>query len=76
MRVPTRSCVGLLCGLVVCLAGCSLAPVRPWEKGLLARPEMRFDHEPLEAMFAEHIYTSKEAAAGGQGVSGGGCGCN
>ena len=24
----------------------------------------------------EHIYFSKEASSGGQGVGGGGCGCN
>jgi hypothetical protein len=50
--------------------------VRPWQKGSLARPEMRFEHDALDAMFAEHIYSSKEAAAGGNGVGGGGCGCN
>ncbi len=59
------------------LAGCSaLKPVQPWEKGLLAKPAMTFEGDALEQRFTEHIYSSKEAAAGGSGVGGGGCGCN
>lgn len=56
------------------LAGC--APVQPWEKGKLAKPEMTFGGDKLEARYADHIYTSREGAAGGTGVGGGGCGCN
>ncbi|GAB6041405.1 DUF4266 domain-containing protein [Endothiovibrio diazotrophicus] len=56
------------------LGGCS--EVKPWEKGYIARPEMAFDPDPLEAGFKRHIYDSKEAASGGYGVGGGGCGCN
>jgi hypothetical protein len=58
------------------LAGCSLPPVQPWEKGMLAKPAMTFEGDRLEAKFAEHTYSSKEGAAGGAGVGGGGCGCN
>ncbi|MEO7499078.1 MAG: DUF4266 domain-containing protein [Betaproteobacteria bacterium] len=59
------------------LAGCAtLDPPKPWEKGQLARPEMQFDADPLEARMNQHVYTSKEGAAGGYGVGGGGCGCN
>ncbi|GGX89128.1 DUF4266 domain-containing protein [Massilia dura] len=60
--------------LAALLAGC--AGVQPWEKGKLARPEMTFGADTLETRFAEHIYTSREGAAGGAGVGGGGCGCN
>jgi hypothetical protein len=31
---------------------------------------------PVDNALDEHIYYSKEAASGGQGVGGGGCGCN
>lgn len=63
--------------LVVALsAGCAIQPVQPWEKGLLAKPEMSFDNDRLETLLSEHTYTSKEAASGGNGVGGGGCGCN
>lgn len=55
---------------------CSIQPVQPWEKGMLARPEMTFESNRLEAAYTEHIYFSKEAASGGSGVGGGGCGCN
>jgi hypothetical protein len=58
------------------LSGCALAPVQPWEKGNLARPEMLFDSDPLQARFEQHIYLSKENMTGGYGVGGGGCGCN
>lgn len=58
-------------------AGCSLIePVQPWEKGILSRPEMTFDTDHLETKYNEHVYFSKEAASGGSGVGGGGCGCN
>ena len=61
---------------VVALAGCTLQPPKPWEKGDLARPSMRFDTDPLAAKARAHIYQSKEGAGGGGTVGGGGCGCN
>ncbi len=66
--------LSILLLLGVLASGC--AQVQPWEKGYLARPEMAFDPDPLEAGFKRHIYDSKEAASGGYGVGGGGCGCN
>ncbi len=66
-----------LIALLAALGGCSALPtVNPWEKGNLARPEMTFETDPLESRYLEHIYASKEAASGGTGVGGGGCGCN
>lgn len=63
--------------LVLTSSGCSLvAPVSPWQKGHLARPEMTFEGDVLESKFLEHAYQSKENASGGLGVGGGGCGCN
>lgn len=61
---------------VAWLAGCAFAPPKPWEKGELAKPAMQFDADRLEAKYQEHVYFSKEAASGGYGVGGGGCGCN
>ncbi|MES2296561.1 MAG: DUF4266 domain-containing protein [Pseudomonadota bacterium] len=63
------------CAAAVLLLG-ACAQVQPWEKGILAKPEMSFEQDRLEAKFADHIYSSKEGAAGGAGVGGGGCGCN
>lgn len=63
--------------LLALLSGCSLAQeVKPWEKGILAKSEMTFDEDPLDALYVEHTYSSKEASFGGAGVGGGGCGCN
>lgn len=64
---------GLLAAALL-LSGCST--VQPWQKGALAKSEMAFDGDPLEARFTQHTYFSKESASGGYGVGGGGCGCN
>ena len=59
------------------LQGCAgPMPVQPWEKGNLARPEMQFDVDRLDAAFVEHTYASKEGTFGNTVVGGGGCGCN
>lgn len=52
------------------------AGVEPWDRDVLARPEMQIVTDPIEAATDEHIYFSKEASSGGQGFGGGGCGCN
>lgn len=61
---------------LIALSGCAFAPPEPWEKGNLAKPEMSMGGDPLNERFTQHIYSSKEAASGGYGVGGGGCGCN
>lgn len=59
------------------LVGCAtLEPPKPWEKGQLAKPEMQFSADRLEARMNQHVYTSKEGASGGDAIGGGGCGCN
>lgn len=50
--------------------------VNPWERGALADHVMRADRDALGKMMAEHMWFSREAASGGSGVGGGGCGCN
>ncbi len=63
--------------VILLLAACeSVGKVQPWEKGNLAKPEMTFDSDRIDAAFTEHTYSSKEAASGGAAVGGGGCGCN
>jgi Domain of unknown function (DUF4266) len=56
------------------LGGC--AAVKPWDRDLLAQKEMQLVPAPVDNALDEHVYFSKEAASGGQGVGGGGCGCN
>jgi Domain of unknown function (DUF4266) len=68
----------ILCLLngVALVAGCSTLGVRPWQRDVLAREEMRMDSDPLDAAIDDHMYFSKEASSGGRSFAGGGCGCN
>ncbi|HEY5079367.1 MAG TPA: DUF4266 domain-containing protein [Opitutaceae bacterium] len=71
----------LLAALVMASAafsGCTTAAVRvkPWERANLADDAMNPDRDPLGAGQINHVYFSREAANGGQGVGGSGCGCN
>lgn len=69
-------CLLLLVTFAALAACATLDPPKPWEKGQLARPDMQFDPDPLEARMNQHVYTSKEGSSGGYGIGGGGCGCN
>jgi hypothetical protein len=62
--------------MIVFLSACSSLGVQPWERDLLAKDKMQLVPDYLDNFFDEHIYFSKEASSGGQGVGGGGCGCN
>ena len=71
--------------LVICSAvalsavsACSpaLVRVKPYERGVLAKPVMADSLDPLQKAMTEHAYFSREATYGGGGVGGGGCGCN
>jgi len=66
----------LLVALTLLNAGCSSIGVEPWDRDVLAKPEMQLTTDALEAAADDHIYFSKEASSGGRGFGGGGCGCN
>jgi hypothetical protein len=66
----------LLAATVLLVSGCSSVGIQPWERDVLARPEMSLDANGLDAAIDDHIYFSKEASSGGRGFGGGGCGCN
>lgn len=60
-------------------AGCAsgaLVRVQPWERATLSSYALRPDRDPLHTTLMEHTFFSREAAAGGRGVGGSGCGCN
>lgn len=62
---------------LIAVSGCAtIQPPKPWERGDLAKPSMQIDPDRLQTKIDQHIYASKEAATGGYGVGGGGCGCN
>jgi hypothetical protein len=65
--------------MAVFQCGCSttaITRVRPWQREALADDAMNPDRDALGSSVAEHVYFSREAAAGGRGVGGSGCGCN
>lgn len=65
----------LLCVVTMTLlAGCVRA--QPWQRERLAKPIMRLDPDPEEAVLEQHFLQSREGATGGYGTAGGGCGCN
>ncbi len=82
MRTPSRCRPLILLAAslgVMALAGCTsaeLVRVQPWERAALADYAMRPDRDPLATTMDEHIFFSREAATGGRGVGGSGCGCN
>jgi len=65
---------GTLMLLLAVTTGC--ATVKPWQRGTLADPIMQADRDPLGQGLLDHVYFSREAAAGGRSVGGAGCGCN
>ncbi|HEY8153455.1 MAG TPA: DUF4266 domain-containing protein [Myxococcota bacterium] len=70
-----RLAASLLLALPV-LAASGCASVKPWERDVLARSDMAWEPDPLEAKRNTHIHYSKEASLPGGGAGGGGCGCN
>lgn len=76
-RVRTYRQTLIVSGLLLtvsALIGCKT--VEPWERGILAERFMNPDRDPLRNALAEHMWFSREAASGGRGIGGGGCGCN
>jgi len=73
-----RLAVVLLLAVLSGLAGCGHAPpaVGVTRRAYLSKRAMRFDADPLETRFRQHMFGSREAADGGYGEPGGGCGCN
>ena len=69
-----RSVLFVIC--LAMLAGCSSMGVEPWDRDLLAKDSMQLVPDYFDNFYDQHIYFSKEASSGGQGVGGGGCGCN
>ena len=63
--------VGLL---LLCVGACGT--VAPYQREDLARPCMDLSGETSEIAFRAHVHDSREAATGGHGSTGGGCGCN
>lgn len=74
MRRDARLLSLMLASAVLC--GCTTTPVQPWERGRLAKWDMRWDPDPLQTAQDAHAHFSKEGTSGEIGAAGGGCGCN
>ena len=76
-RAAVRWMLAFAIGIAAALAaGCAPVGVKIWERDILAKAEMQPDHDAVDRSVDDHIYFSKEAASGGRGFGGGGCGCN
>lgn len=75
-----RTLIALVAAAVaVAFSGCTTAQaarVKPWQREYLADSTMDPNRDPLGSAMMEHVYFSREAAEGGRGVGGAGCGCN
>jgi hypothetical protein len=60
--------------LLAAVSGC--AEVKPWQRNILAQPDMQLVPDKMQHYLDDHVYFSKESSTGGKGVGGGGCGCN
>ena len=76
-RSLTRSWL-LVVALALGSGGCAASKwtVRPHQRELLADRIMQLDAEPQERAAEDHVLSNREGAVGGNGTSGGGCGCN
>ena len=73
------SCIGMSLYLAACSTVSNMTvseDVKPWEKGILSQDEMQIPQDKMFSFSDDHIFFSKEASTGGNGVGGGGCGCN
>jgi len=73
MRLVARAAAVLA---LLALGACANIGPKPWERDLMAKPEMLLDAAAVDAAIDDHVYFSKEGASGGRGFGGGGCGCN
>ena len=72
-----RFALRLISSLVLAaVAGTGCVAVKPWEREALAREDMSWTPDILEAARLNHIYFSKEGTMPGGSAGGGGCGCN
>jgi hypothetical protein len=76
MNIPSFKTLILAGAMLAGLAVSGCAEVKPWQRNILAKPAMQLDRDSMDTYVDEHIYFSKEAATGGRGIGGGGCGCN
>ena len=78
--MKTRSIRNTLVAVLLALGLSACGPIEPWvkpyERDRLADPIMALDGDAVSTLYMLHVYEAREAARGGEGSAGGGCGCN
>ena len=69
-------CMLAALGCAAAASGCSTLGVKPWQRGILSRADMRPGGSAMDDFIDNHMYFAKEASSGGRSFAGGGCGCN
>jgi starvation-inducible outer membrane lipoprotein len=69
-----RLVIGMVVASLSLVSACAVVPQN--RRKHLADPMMSFETDALDAHRRQKLYSTREAAAGGDGVpAGGGCGC-
>ena len=70
--------VVLMTAVLAGMSACgSIEPwVKPYERDRLADPIMFLNADPVSTAYVQHVFEAREGARGGEGATGGGCGCN
>jgi hypothetical protein len=76
LRGPTARATVLVAFVAIALPALGCVTVKPQDHATLADPTMLFDDDARARAQMEHALDNREAAYGGNGVAGGGCGCN
>jgi hypothetical protein len=61
---------------LVAMSSMACVTVKPQQRAILADPTMVFGGDPEAQAPIRHVYQNREGSFGGDGVAGGGCGCN
>lgn len=69
----SRICCSLL--TIIGLSSCTVVST-PDQRINLTHGVMQPDRDQLGEAMSDHMYFSREGSSGGNGVGGGGCGCN
>jgi hypothetical protein len=64
----------LLCSIIAACGAC--ATVAPYQREVLARPDMQLERNGDAAAGEQHATAYRDGSSGAVGADGGGCGCN
>jgi hypothetical protein len=65
----------LMAVILLSLAVSSCATVQPWERGVLSKPTIILEKNPIEKGIQLHHLEYREGSSGATGLQSGGCGC-